>query len=348
MGNFMRYWRLNLIESTQLTNKRLTVAAIALEATTGDVQTNLQRAESLCLEAIAKGARLIALPEFFTSRVAFKEEAFKAVLPADNEAVNFLKSIAARHDCWIGGSMLIAECGEVYNRYHFVEPDGTIHRHDKDLPTMWENAFYAPGNDTGAFDTHIGGVGAAVCWELIRTQTIQRLIGKIDLAMTGSHWWTMPDNWGAFTNQAFAAIAQYNRYLAENAPSELARHLGVPVLHASHCGQFSTDFMLIPGVSKTLPYHTEFVGGTQIVDAQGHILAYRQAQEGPGVVMAEVTLGAIEARRKTHRKFWLPGLPLAMKLYWHQQNLCGKSYYHQKGRQKGVENAMQIEMRSME
>lgn len=332
-----------MTELTELPHKRLTAAAIQLEVTTGDVSTNLERAESLCLEAIGQGARLIALPEFFTSRVAFKEDAYKAVLPPDNEAVNLLKSIAARHDCWIGGSMLIAEGSEVYNRYHFVEPDGTIHHHDKDLPTMWERAFYAAGKDDGAFKTQMGGVGAAVCWELIRTQTIRRLSGKIDIAMTGSHWWTMPDNWGAFTNQTFAAIAQYNRYMSENAPVELARRLGTPVLHASHCGQFSTDFMLIPGLSKTLPYSTEFVGGTQIVDGHGHVLAYRQAQEGPGIVTADITLGAIQACRETHNQFWLPGLPLAMRLYWHQQNLCGRSYYRHKGRQMGLNNAYQVE-----
>ncbi|UZE96201.1 carbon-nitrogen hydrolase family protein [Alkalimarinus alittae] len=331
-----------MTESTELKQKKIIAAAIQLEATTGDVSINLERAESLSLEAISKGARVIALPEFFTARVAFKEDAYNAVLPPDNEAVNLLKSIAARHDCWIGGSMLIADGGEVYNRYHFVEPDGTTHHHDKDLPTMWERAFYAPGNDDGVFNTPLGGVGAAVCWELIRTQTLRRLIGKIDIAMTGSHWWTMPNNWGEFTNQAFAAIAQYNRYLSENAPGELARRLGVPVLHASHCGQFSTDFMLMPGVSKTLPYNTEFVGGTQIVDGYGHVLAYRQAQEGPGIVMAEISPGAIEPRQETHRNFWLPGMPLAMKLYWHQQNVCGKSYYRKKGRQMGIENARRI------
>lgn len=331
-----------MTEFTQLTDKRLTAAAIQLEATTGDVSINLERAESLCLEAISKGARLIALPEFFTSRVAFKEEAYKAVLPPDNEAVNLLKSLAVRHGCWMGGSMLITEGGEVYNRYHFVEPDGTIHHHDKDLPTMWEGAFYTRGNDDGAFDTQVGGVGAAVCWELIRTQTIRRLIGKIDVAMTGSHWWTMPDNWGGFINQTFAATAQYNRYMSENAPIEFARCLGAPVLHASHCGQFSTDFMFLSGVSKTLPYNTEFVGCTQIVDGHGHVLAYRQAQEGPGVVLADISLGAIVSRQETPHKFWLPGMPLAMRLYWYQQNLCGQSYYRKKGRKMGIDNALLI------
>ena len=38
-------------------------------------------------------------------------------------------------------------------------------------------------------------VGAAVCWELMRTQTVQRLRGRIDLALTGSGWWSFSENW---------------------------------------------------------------------------------------------------------------------------------------------------------
>ncbi len=328
-----------MIKSKTWKSGSITAAAIQLEATTGDVPTNLERVEALCRKSILKDAKLIALPEFFTSRVPFDEQAYEAVLSPENEAVDLLKHLAAKHECWIGGSMLIADEDDVYNRYHFVEPDGTIHLHDKDLPTMWENAFYAPGKDSGTFETNIGGVGAAVCWELIRTQTIRRLIGKVDVAMTGNHWWSKPDNWGTLIDNAFSAIWQYSRYLSENAASEFARRLGVPVLHASHCGKFSTDFMLIPGVSTTVPYNTEFVGCTQIVDAHGHILAHRQAQEGPGIVTAEISLGAIEPLLPTEEKFWVPELALAMKLYWHHQNLCGKSFYHRKGKAAGMENA---------
>lgn len=317
----------------------IVASAVQLEATTGDVAANLERVESLCLKAIASGAKLIAVPEFFTSRIAVGEQVHKAVLPPENEAVDLLKNLATKHECWIGGSMLIADGGDVYNRYHFVEPDGIIHLHDKDLPTMWENAVYAPGNDTGVFKTNIGGVGAAVCWELVRTQTIRRLIGKVGVAITGTHWWTLPDNWGSAVLKTLAAIGQYNRYMSENAPSEFARRLGAPVLQASHCGKFSTEFMLIPGTSLTVPYNTEFVGCTQIVDAQGHVLAHRQAQEGPGIVTAEISISSVEPLVPLEDKFWIPDMPLFIKLYWHQQNICGKTYYRNKGKALGLENA---------
>lgn len=82
-----------------------------------------------------------------------------------------LREVARTHEVTIGGSMLIAAGSSVYNRYHLVEPDSTTHLHDKDLPTMWENAFYGPGVDDGVVETGVGRAGIAVCWELIRTQT---------------------------------------------------------------------------------------------------------------------------------------------------------------------------------
>jgi len=318
------------------TGPRVVAAAVQLEAEVGDVAANLERVEKLVGEAAATGAQVIALPEFFPSRVAFDARVHDAVMPPDNEAVDLLKAMAARHGCSIGGSMLIADGGQIYNRYHFVEPDGAVHLHDKDLPTMWENAAYGPGHDDGVLATGLGPVGAAVCWELIRTQTVRRLQGRIDLAITGTHWWTFPFNWGRVVERAMAPLAQFNRYLSENAPVEFARRLGVPVLQASHCGRFRSGFLLAPGVSVAPPYDTEFVGCTQIVDGHGRVLAQRRTSEGPGVVTAEVTLGRVPPSVPLEERFWIPDLPLSMLAYWHQQNACAKSYYAREGRAAGL------------
>jgi predicted amidohydrolase len=311
-------------------------AAVQLQGVAGDVAATLERVEQLAEAACAAGAKLVALPEFFTSPVAVDPRVHAAVLPPDNVALDLLRRLARRHGCCVGGSMLVADGGEVYNRYHFVQPDGQLFLHDKDLPTMWENCFYAGGHDDGVFETQLGGVGAAVCWELIRTQTVRRMLGRVSLAMTGTHWWTMPHNWGRLVSGGLASIGQYNRYLSENAPAEFARRLGAPVLQASHCGRFRSRFPLVPGLPLAPGYDTEFVGQTQIVDAQGHVLAQRQAQEGPGFVIAELALGAVAPRLPLEDRYWIPRLPAFLHAYWHQQNACGKAYYRQKGRALGL------------
>jgi len=315
-------------------------AAVQLEAVVGDVAENLRRLDRLVADAAAQGAELIAIPEFFTSRIPFDAGVHEAVLPLDNQALDALKAWAARDRCWIGGSMLVADGDAVFNRYHLVSPEGVVYRHDKDLPTMWENAFYGPGHDDGVFETPIGRVGAAVCWELIRTATVRRLRrGGVVLAMTGTHWWTLPSNWGAPVDRALADLSRDNAAMSEGAPAAFAKRLGAPVLQASHCGHFHTRFMVMPGLRQGLSYHTEYVGATQIVDAHGQVLVSRRAQEGPGVVVADVRLETVEPLVPLEARFWIPDLHPLIRAYWHHQNVCGRAYYRQHGRMAGLHNA---------
>ncbi|MFL0578680.1 carbon-nitrogen hydrolase family protein [Dietzia sp. 179-F 9C3 NHS] len=313
------------------------IAAVQFEGVPGDVAENLGRLGPLVAEAVDTGAEVIALPEFCTSPVVFRPEVHRAVLPPENTALEMLRDVAQRHGVMIGGSLLVADGDEVYNRYHLVEPDGAVHTHDKDLPTMWENAFYGPGRDDGVVSTGTaaGRVGLAVCWELIRNRTARRMLGRVDLVLSGTHWWTVPTNWGP-VDRVLGGVAQYNRYLSENAPAELARRLGVPVVQASHCGEFTTGFGLVPGVRVAPPYRTHFVGATQIVDADGRVLAWRSTEDGPGVVVADVEVGARAPRQPIARRFWTPDLPWAIRAYWWQQNAFARRYYRARGRAAGL------------
>ena len=320
-------------------------AAVQLEGVPGRVDLTLGRLETMVVEAAERGARLIAVPEFCTSPLPMRAEVHDAVLPRENVAVDMFRRLAARYRLTVGGSMVVADDDEVYNRYHLVEPDGFVHTHDKDLPTMWENCFYTGGDfyrdggDDGAFETALGGVGVASCWELIRTGTVSRLRGRVGVAVTGTHWWTVPRNWGGLTDRVLGPLAQYNRRLSEGAPTEFARRLSAPVLQASHCGSFRTDFLLAPGTTVSVPYETEYVGATQIVDASGTVLASRRADEGPGIVYADVTLGTREPVLPLEDRFWIPELPVLLRGYWHQQNVVGRSYDRRRGRAAGLQAA---------
>ncbi len=316
----------------------LSVAAVQIETHPGRLAENLEHVERLAEEAFAGGARLVALPEFFPGPAVPSARAWDCVLPAENPALEMLQQLARRHRGWIGGSMLVARGDHVYNTYHFVEPDGRVHTHDKDLPTMWENALYTCGNDPGVFETGLGGVGAAVCWELIRERTVRRLAGHVGLAVTGTHWWDLPANW-PLARRGLGALGQYNRYLSEQAPVEFARCLGVPVLQASHSGRVRGDFYLLPGLDWRVEYETRFVGATQVVDASGHVLACRHGAEGAGIVRAEIKPGAVEPVVKLPGRFWIPSLTGVHRALWQHQNAVCRSVYRRFGRGRGLATA---------
>ena len=155
-------------------------AAIQLEARVADVDANLESAERLVDRAAAEGAGCIALPEFFTTGIGFVPELADRALAPDGEASRAapLPCTPAMARC-VGGSFLCRdEDGEVRNAFLLADPGGELAgRHDKDLPTMWENAFYVGGNDDGVIDAGELTIGAALCWELMRTQTVRRLRG---------------------------------------------------------------------------------------------------------------------------------------------------------------------------
>jgi predicted amidohydrolase len=295
-------------------------AAIQLEAVPADVDANLVTVERLIEEAVAAGADTIALPEFFTTGVGFWPELADAALPPDGKATELLLSLARRHGVMIGGSLLIRDGdGNVRNAYLLVTADGLAGRHDKDLPTMWENAFYIGGHDDGVIETNTVTVGAAVCWELMRTQTVRRLRGRIDLAMTGSGWWSIPDWW---PRESFRRMEARNAATARKAAASFAGYVGAPVLHAAHTGTLRCRMPWLP-----IGYEGRFEGGAMIVAADGTVLAGREHSEGPGIVVADVEVGRRAPIMDPPKGFWLHPRGAMSATAWHVQRLHGRRYY---------------------
>src|SRR5688572_25650264 len=163
-----------------------------MQPSIGDVEANLDQAERLVDEAAAAGAELIALPEFFTTGMAFDERIADAALEPDGAATALLCDLAKRHGAFVGGSFICRDPdGHNRNAYFLAVPGGEIAgRHDKDLPTMWENSFYVGGSpdDDGVIEAGDFTAGAAVCWEFMRSQTARRLRGRVDIVIGGSAW----------------------------------------------------------------------------------------------------------------------------------------------------------------
>jgi predicted amidohydrolase len=296
------------------------LAAIQLEPVLGNVDANLERVEHLITRAVAEGARIVALPEFFTTGMSFLPELVSAAVPPNGPATELLHGLARRHDIVIGGSLLVRDSDHhVRNAYLLVNADGIAGRHDKDLPTMWENCFYIGGDDDGIIATDDVTVGAAMCWELMRTQTVRRLRGRIDLAMTGSGWWSAPQ-WRPAP--LFRRLEARNTETARHAPASFAAYVGAPVLHAALVGQLHCRMPWLP-----LEYLGHYEGSTMITAADGTMLAYRHHSQGQGVVTADVTLGKQLPAHSPPSRFWLHPRGTLPSLAWNYQRIHGRRYY---------------------
>lgn len=305
------------------------VAALQMDARCGDLRYNLNHVGELAESAAKQGAKIIAVPEFFTTSIVLdeKDRVRTCVLPPNNPALDLLKEIADKYKVIIGGSYLEKRDGDVFNCYTLVRPNGKVTRHDKDLPTMIENAFYKGGITDGIHQTSSGRIGTAVCWEQIRTQTVKRLKGKIDFLMTGTHWWGIPTNWSLLTS-LLKSTAVSNLAIFHATPSTLSKLLGTANIHASHCGSLTGKNRILPWGVLDIPYKTELLGETQIVDNEGNIVAHMTKEDGSGVLLAEIDLKPKPPSMKLPNRFWIPKLPPMIKLTWSHQNAVSKPIYN--------------------
>ena len=299
---------------------RVKVAAIQLEPALGDVAENLRRCESLAGEAARRGAEWIVLPEFFTTGMAFLERMADAALPPDGAATELMLGLAGRHRATVGGSFVCRDAdGHNRNAFLLVNADGVVGRHDKDLPTMFENCFYVGGADDGVIAHGELSVGIALCWELMRTQTARRLRGRVDVMVGGSAWWSVPPWPPQAATRRFEARNAAN---AAKAPATMARLVGAPIVHASHCGAIES-----PVPALRVAYRGHYEGPTIVCDADGRTLARREAREGAGVVLAEIEPGRAEPREEVPDRYWLHHRGPIPAAAWAFQRAHGRRWY---------------------
>lgn len=302
-----------------------TVAAVQLEPQIGDLQANLSACEQMADEAGRKGAQWIILPEFFTTGMAFNPLIAGAIQPSDKSpALNLLLALAKRHRAYVGGSFIIRdEDGVVRNAFFLTSPQGIVGRHNKDIPTMWENCFYVGGTDDGIIEQKEQTVGVSLCWEFMRSQTAKRLREKVDLVVGGSCWWSVP-SW--VPKAVTSRWEEENEQTALESVRSFAVYFGAPIIHAAHVGEIECPLPWTP-----LSYRGHYEAGSMIVDGKGKIVALRRRREGAGLVLGELKIGRTRPQAEVPQRYWLHNrgpIPTVAWNYqrwhgirWHQKNI---------------------------
>jgi predicted amidohydrolase len=100
--------------------------------------------------------------------------------------------------------------------------------------------------------------------------------------------------------------------------------LRVPVIHASHAGEFEG---LTPG-HESAPYVSRYLGESQITDGNGQVLARMTYEDGEGVITADITPGQVAGvSAPIPDDFWTGALPLGATKAWESLNPLGRQYY---------------------
>jgi len=231
------------------------------------VEANLAAADELIAESVARGAQMVVLPEYFALMSPDEIAKVRACEQEGSGPVqDFLSEVAARHGIWIiGGTLPLAaetpdktrnaalvfdDCGNRVARYDKIHLFGF----EQNGEHYNEAASIEPGSCVVCFDSPVGRVGLAVCYDL-RFPELFRAMGKVDLIIlpaaftytTGQAHWETLLRARAIENQCYLVAAAQGG------------------LHS---------------------YGRRTWGHSMIIDPWGDILACRP--EGAGVVMAEL------------------------------------------------------------
>jgi nitrilase len=208
------------------------VAAVQM-VSTPRVEENLQIAGRLVSEAVAQGADLVALPEYFPIMGLSDGDKVK-VREADGcgPIQDFLAETARQHAIWlVGGSLplIASEEDKVLNACLVYNPQGErVARYDKihlfgfhkGAERYKESTTIEAGHQPVTFATPFARVGLSICYD-IRFPELYRALGVTDLLVipaaftetTGRAHWEILLRARAIENQCYVlAVAQGGKH----------------------------------------------------------------------------------------------------------------------------------------
>jgi predicted amidohydrolase len=251
------------------------VAAVQM-VSAGDVAANLAQAAPLIDAAVAQGARLVVLPEYFgivgaraTDKLAAREQ------DGDGPQQAFLARAAGRHGVWVVGGSVPLACADpdrVRSACLVYGPDGErVARYDKIHLFAFaqgdeaydETRTIERGQQPVAIELPCGRVGLSICYDL-RFPELYRALGTPSLILVPA----------AFT--ATTGAAHWHLLLRARAVENQCY-----VLAAAQGG-------LHPGGRRTY-------GHSALIDPWGRVVAERP--DGPGVVVGDIDLACLASVR---------------------------------------------------
>lgn len=202
------------------------VAAIQM-VSTPEVGENLATVRRLVGQAAARGATLVALPEYWPIMgMSDADKVAHAERPGSGPIQDCMAGLAREHGIWlVGGTLPVVspEAGKVLNTTLVYDPQGqAMGRYDKihlfgfnkGSESYDEARTIVPGAQVGTFEAPFGRVGLSVCYDL-RFPELYRAMGECALVIvpaaftytTGRAHWEVLLRARAIENQCYVLAA---------------------------------------------------------------------------------------------------------------------------------------------
>ena len=241
------------------------VAAVQMNCKLGDKKANMAKAEEFIITAAEAGAKLVVLPELFsTGNFNFKTDDLSEMMY--DKTTNFLKDLASNYNVYIIGSFIqkieAKLLEERRNTTILCSPAGVHGVYDKVFLWKGEIGVLKRGNDFDVTDTPLGKIGMLACYDIAFPEA-GRALGKkgVNIIASGSAFFTV-NTWD-FATKARA--------------------------YENSCYHIAANRV---GNDSNRPY----CGTSRIVDPMGKVLA--EKIDGEGLLMAEIDVEYAKKVRK--------------------------------------------------
>ncbi len=134
---------------------------------------------------------LVVLPEMFTTGFAVEPQG-AAEKEKGNTTLEWMRSVAARTDAAVAGSVAVEDGGRYYNRMFFVRPDGSFDTYDKRhlFSFAGEHKRYTAGAERVVVEWRGWRILLQVCYDL-RFPVFARNRCDYDMALYVANWPTV-------------------------------------------------------------------------------------------------------------------------------------------------------------
>lgn len=242
------------------------VALIQMDVALGQPDQNREHGASLIRQAAAGGARLILLPEMWTTGYCLPDLAGGRADRNGMPTGALLSALARETGSFLAGSVADEQQGQVYNRASLYGPSGErISVYDKLhlVPMMQEERYLSPGDRLALADLGGASAGLAICYDLRFPELFR------SLTLAGAALFLLPAEWPAQRLHHWRTLVMARAI--ENQCFMLA------------CNRVGSDAA------------NRFGGHSLVVDPWGEILA--EGGEGEEIVTAEIDVTQVAAVR---------------------------------------------------
>lgn len=187
-----------MIQAKDPARPPIRVSCVQFAPEIGAVADNVARASDLVRAAAGEGSSLVVLPELASTGYVFRsreEAASLAEAVPEGPTTRAWAALAAELGIHIVAGIAERSGDRLYNAAVIVGPAGYLGTYRKAHLWDQENVFFARG-DLGfpVFDTALGKVGVAICYDGWFPETFRRLaLGGAEIVCIPTNWVPMPD-----------------------------------------------------------------------------------------------------------------------------------------------------------